>query len=49
MIEPRHHLIRLPAGRVRVLRLIVDGRAAYPLRYEACLGPGCCRVCGCPN
>lgn len=49
MIEAPRHLIRASAGRVRVLRLVADGRAVWPLRYEAERGPGCCRQCGCTD
>lgn len=45
MFEPRRHLIRV-GRRVRVLRLVVDAGAAYPLRYERRRGPGICRQCG---
>jgi hypothetical protein len=47
MFEAPRHLIRESGGRIRVLRLIVDGRQAWPLRYEAPSGPGLCRHCGC--
>lgn len=49
MVEAPRHLIRAGAGRIRVLRLVVDGRQAWPLRYEAERGPGVCRGCGCTD
>lgn len=49
MTEAPRHLIRAGPGRIRVLRLVVDGGAAYPLRYEAARGPGLCRHCGCTD
>ena len=49
MTEAPRHLIRSSPGRIRVLRLVVDAGAAYPLRYEAARGPGCCRHCGCTD
>jgi hypothetical protein len=48
MIEVRSHLIRLP-GRVRVLRLAVDGNQFWPLAYEVHSDEDMCRVCGCTN
>jgi hypothetical protein len=47
--EARSHLIRAGQGRVRVLRLHVDGRACWPLRYEVAPGQPWCRSCGCTN
>lgn len=50
MIEVPHILIRCgPGARIRVLRLVADGRRIYPLRYHAWRGPGCCRSCGCTD
>lgn len=49
MIEAPRHLIRARGGRVRVLRLVVDGTRCYPLRYHARRGPGLCRCCGCTD
>lgn len=49
MIEAPRHLIRAGAGRVRVLRLVVDAGHCYPLRYHARPGPGMCRMCGCTD
>lgn len=46
MTEAPRHLIRV-GRRIRVLRLVVDGGAAYGLRYEMPRGPGLCRRCGC--
>jgi hypothetical protein len=47
MTTARTHLIRLPAGRIRVLRLAFVGGHAYPLRYEVERDEDMCRVCGC--
>jgi hypothetical protein len=47
--EVRSTLIRLPAGRIRVLRLTVVAGFVYPLRYTARSGPGCCTYCGCTD
>lgn len=49
MTHTRSHLIRLPAGRIRVLRLVCADRHTWPLRYQATRGPGCCRQCGCTD
>lgn len=49
MTEAPRHLIRAGGGRVRVLRLVVDGGHCHPLRYHARLGPGVCRGCGCTD
>lgn len=47
MIEAPRHIVSLGGGRVRVLRLVVDGAHTWPLRYEGELGYGLCRYCGC--
>jgi hypothetical protein len=44
MVEAPRHLIRAGAGRVRVLRLVVDAGHCYPLRYTT---RQYCRMCGC--
>ena len=49
MIEAPSHLIRAGAGRIRVLRLMVDGDQFWPLRYEVHPDEDMCKVCGCTN
>jgi hypothetical protein len=49
MIEARSHVIRLAAGRIRVLRLAVDGNQFWPLRYTVAPDQAWCRVCGCTD
>lgn len=46
MTEAPSHLIALPAGRIRVLRLIA-GATTYCLAYIVERGESWCRVCGC--
>jgi hypothetical protein len=48
MIE-RSTLIRLSAGRVRVLRVLCDGRSCWPLSYEVAPDQAWCRRCGCTD
>jgi hypothetical protein len=47
MREAPRHLIAAGPGRIRVLRCFGDGDTLWTLRYEARLGAGCCRLCGC--
>lgn len=49
MIEPPSHLVRLPGRRVRVLRLIIDGKSCWPFDYEVAPGERMCRKCGCTD
>jgi hypothetical protein len=46
MIE-RSTLIRAGAGRVRVLRVLCDGRSCWPLSYEVTPDQAWCRRYGC--
>lgn len=47
MIEAKSHLIRLSAGRIRVLRLAcADGRC-HPLAYDVEKDVEMCQICGC--
>lgn len=48
MTEAPSHLIRLPAGRVRVLRVFA-GRRCYALDYEVHPDEDMCATCGCTN
>lgn len=47
MTHARSTLIRLSAGRTRVLRLACVGRHTYPLRYEVRPREDMCERCGC--
>lgn len=49
MTHARSYLIRLAAGRTRVLRLAVVGRHCYPLRYTVEPGQALCQRCGCTD
>lgn len=49
MIEAKSHLVRIGAGRVRVLRLMVDGAQFWPLAYTVAPGQDYCHVCGCTD
>jgi hypothetical protein len=47
-IEARSHLIRLPGGRVRVLRLVA-GATTYALHYDVHPDEDMCLRCGCTD
>jgi len=50
MIEAKSHLVRIGAGRIRVLRLARSCGRCYPLAYEVHIGAhGVCRACCCTD
>ena len=49
MIEAPSHLIALPGGAVRVLRLSYDALDVWFLSYTVRRDRAMCRVCGCTN
>jgi len=49
MTEAPSTLIKLGAGRVRVLRLAANGSQIFPLRYEVDRDQDYCHVCGCTD
>jgi len=47
MTEAPSHLIRLPLGRIRVLRLTAHGDRCYARRYDVEKDEHMCQLCGC--